>query len=89
MIKVAKIFIFHPGMFSSIFGHQGGTGATLNDLIMSGRLIQLFKHLECQNPSIISDSIGIPRWKSKMGGKSGAGVAIGGILFILKRIIIY
>ena len=30
-----------------------------NDPIMSGRLIRLFRHLQCQNPSIISDFIGI------------------------------
>ena len=28
---------------------------------MSGTLIQSFSHLECQNLSIISDSIGIPK----------------------------
>ena len=39
------------------------------DPTMSGRLIQLFRHLECQNPSIVSDSIGIPRWLPKMGKK--------------------
>ena len=38
-----------------------------NDPIISGRLIQLFRNLECQNPSFISDSIGIPNG----GGKSG------------------
>ena len=38
-----------------------------NDPIMSGRSIQSFRHLECQNPSIILDSIGIPRWLWKMG----------------------
>ena len=30
-----------------------------NDPIMSGRLIRSFRHLQCQNPSIISDFIGI------------------------------
>ena len=28
MIKVAQIFNFHPGLFSSNFHHQGGSGAT-------------------------------------------------------------
>ena len=30
-----------------------------NDPFMSGRLIQSFRHPQCSNPSIISDSIGI------------------------------
>ena len=33
-----------------------------NDPIMLERSIRSFRHLECKNPSIISDSIGIPRW---------------------------
>ena len=37
----------------------------VNDPIMLGRLIWLFRHLECQNPSIISDSIGIPNGSEK------------------------
>ena len=32
-----------------------------NDPIMSRRLIQLFRHLECQNPSIISEDRGRAR----------------------------
>ena len=40
-----------------------------HDPTMSGRSIQLFRHLECQNPSIVSDSIGIPRWLQKWGKK--------------------
>ena len=32
-----------------------------NDPIMSGRSIRSFRHLQCQNPSIISDSIGRDR----------------------------
>ena len=36
-----------------------------NDLIMLRRLIQLLRHLECQNLSIISDSIGIPKGSKK------------------------
>ena len=40
-----------------------------NEPIMSERLIWSFRHLECQNPSIISDSLGIPRWKQKTGEK--------------------
>ena len=41
-----------------------------NDPIMSGRSIQLFRHLEHQNPFIISDSIGIYRWLQKKWEKS-------------------
>ena len=41
-----------------------------NDPIMSGRLIQLFRHLEHQNPSIISDSIGRARMAAKKQEKS-------------------
>ena len=37
-------------------------GPPANDPIMLERSIQLFRHLKCQNPPIISDSIGIPRW---------------------------
>ena len=38
-----------------------------NDPIMLGRSIWLFGHLECQNPTIISDYIGIPRCLKKLG----------------------
>ena len=31
-----------------------------NDHIMKCKFIQSFRHLECQNTSIISDSIGLP-----------------------------
>ena len=41
-----------------------------NDNIMLGISIQSYKHIECQNPSIISDSIGIPNGSKKMGEKS-------------------
>ena len=41
-----------------------------NDPIMLGRSIQLLRHLEHQNPSIISDSIGISGWLQKNGNKS-------------------
>ena len=41
-----------------------------NDPIMSGRLIRSFRHLECQNLSIISESIGIPNGSKKKGKKS-------------------
>ena len=37
--------------------------------IMSRRSIRSFRHLECQNPSIISESIGIPNGSKKMGKK--------------------
>ena len=40
-----------------------------NEPIMSERLIWSFRHLECQNPSIISESIGIPNGSKKMGKK--------------------
>ena len=56
-------------IFSLIFGHQGGNGTTFKWSIMSGRLIWLFRNLECQNPSIISESIGIPNGSEKIGKK--------------------
>ena len=37
-----------------------------NNLIMLGTSIRSFRHLECQNPSIISESIGIPNESKKM-----------------------
>ena len=39
-----------------------------NDPIMSGRLIQSFRHLELQKPSIISDSIDRARYGNNSGG---------------------
>ena len=39
----------------------------VNDPIMSERSIWMFRHLECQNLFIVSDSIGIPRWLQKNG----------------------
>ena len=44
--------------FSSFFGHQGGSGAHGNDPIILGTSIRSFRHLEHQNPSIISEDIG-------------------------------
>ena len=44
-------------------------GPLSNDPIMSGRLIQSFRHLQCQNLSIISESIGIPNRSKQWGGK--------------------
>ena len=41
-----------------------------NDPIMSGRSIRSFRHLEHQNPSIISDSIGRARMAAKNRKKS-------------------
>ena len=41
-----------------------------NDPIMLERSIGLFRHLECQNPSFILESIGIPNGSKKMGKKS-------------------
>ena len=38
-------------IFSSILGHQGVSGITVNDLIISERLIRCFGHLKHQNPS--------------------------------------
>ena len=40
-----------------------------NNLNMSGTSIWSFRHLECRNPSIISESIGIPNGSEKMGKK--------------------
>ena len=40
-----------------------------NNLIMSATLIRSFRHLECQNPSIISESIGMPNGSKKTGKK--------------------
>ena len=37
-----------------------------NNLIMSGTLIRSFRHLEHQNTSIISESIGIPNGSKKI-----------------------
>ena len=51
-----------------------------NDLIMSGTSIRSFRHLEHQNPSIISEDIGrarqratIPERRSQIGGVGGVG----------------
>ena len=42
-------------IFSSILGHQGVSGITLNDLIIWERLIQCFGHLKHQNTSTSDD----------------------------------
>ena len=47
---VTILFTLVEYFLSSIFGLQGGIGA--NDPIMWGRSIQLFSHLEHQNPTI-------------------------------------
>ena len=47
---------FWNKFFNSIYDHHGGSCA--NDPIILGRLIQLLKHLECENLSIIQDSLG-------------------------------
>ena len=50
-----------------------------NDSIMLGRSIRLFRHLELQNLSIISDSIDWVRWCNNSGGAvagAGGGVQI-------------
>ena len=41
-----------------------------DDPIMSVKSILLFRYLKCQNPSIISDSIGIPHGGEKSGKMS-------------------
>ena len=40
-----------------------------NDHFMSGRSIKVFRHLEHQNQSIISESISIPNGSEKTGKK--------------------
>ena len=40
-----------------------------NDPIISRRFIRSFRHLECQNQSIISDSIDTSRWLQKKAKK--------------------
>ena len=44
-------------------------GPPENNLIMLRTSIQLFRHLEHQNTSIISESIGIPNGSKKIGKK--------------------
>merc|ERR1712208_241133 len=51
------------------FTTRGVVAPPANNLIMSATLIRSFRHLECQNPSIISESIGIPNGSKKMGKK--------------------
>ena len=48
-----------------------------NDPIILGRLIWLFRHLECQNMSVISNFIGIPNGGVKNGKKWGVGGGAG------------
>ena len=55
-----------------------------NNLFMLRRSISLFRHLECQILSIISDFIGRNRILQKKLEVGGAGVA-GGISLIYKR----
>ena len=52
-----------------------------NDPILSGRLIRSFRHLECQNPSIISDFIRIYCWMQENARNAGGG----GILFYIEE----
>ena len=60
-----------------------------NNLIMSGTLIQSFRHLECQNPSIISESIDIPNGSEKMGKKVRNGTRNGTVSYSYRRGYIY
>ena len=41
-----------------------------NNLIILGTSIRSFRNLECQTPSVISESIGIPYGSKKNGEKS-------------------
>ena len=68
--KLGEFSIFTLGCLVLIFTTRGVVEPPANNLIMSATSIQSFRHLECQNPSIISESIGIPNRSEKMGGKS-------------------
>ena len=58
-------------IFNSFFGHQGEAVVPLtNDHIMSARSIWSFRHLEHQDPSIISDSIGRARMEQQFQRRS-------------------
>ena len=59
----SKFLIFTQGCLVQIFTIRGVVVPPANNLIMLETLIQLFRHLEHQNPSIISGDIG--RAKSK------------------------
>ena len=61
--------------------------ALANNPIILGRSIWSFRHLEHQNPSIISDFIG-SREKKWGGGAGGAGAGAGNIIHIEEDIAI-
>ena len=67
--KFCQFSIFTQGCLVPIFTTRGIVAPPANNLIMSVTLIQSFRHLECQNPSIISESIGIPNGSKKQGKK--------------------
>ena len=67
--KSRKFSIFTQGCLVPIFTTRGVVAPPGNNLIMSATSIRSFRHLECQNPSIISESIGIPNGSEKMGKK--------------------
>ena len=54
----ANFLIFTQGCLVQFFTTRGVVAPPENDLIMSGTLIRSFRHLEHQNPSIISEDIG-------------------------------
>ena len=56
--KVAQNLIFTQGCLVQIFTTRGVVAPPANNLIMSGTSIRSFRHLEHQNPSIISEDIG-------------------------------
>ena len=57
-IAKSKFSIFTQGCLVQIFTTRGVVVPPENNLIMSGTSIRLFRHLEHQNPSIISEDIG-------------------------------
>ena len=56
--KSRKFSIFTKGCLVQIFTTRGVVAPPANNLIMSETLIRSFRHLEHQNPSIISWDIG-------------------------------
>merc|ERR1712089_39683 len=67
--KLREFSIFTQGCLVLIFTTRGVVAPPANNLIILGTSIQSFRHLECQNPSIISESIGIPNGSEKTGKK--------------------
>ena len=60
-VSTGDDFIYSSGIFFLVpfLATMEAVGLLPNDLIMSGTSIQSFRHLEHQNPSIISEDIGI------------------------------